>query len=270
MVGAIASYGQDCPDRLCLHRVRGREPALGRPLPELRHLEHPGRGGAGTIRPGQGVRPGGRPGPHHRGRRPDRRPPAHRRRGARPRPRRRPGPGSVVLLAGEPGIGKSTLLLGVLAGLAADGPVLYVCAEESREQVRLRAERLGALHPGLLLAAETDLGVVRTLVEQVRPTVVVVDSVQTVADPELAGAPGGVGAGPRGRRPAGARWPRSAPSPPSWSARSPRTAPSPAPRRSSTWSTWSSTSRATSTTPCAWSAAPRTASGPPTRSAASR
>ena len=102
-------------------------------------------------------------------------------------------PGSVVLLAGEPGIGKSTLLLGVLAGLAADGPVLYVCAEESREQVRLRAERLGALHPGLLLAAETDLGVVRTLVEQVRPTVVVVDSVQTVADPELAGAPGGVG-----------------------------------------------------------------------------
>jgi DNA repair protein RadA/Sms len=102
-------------------------------------------------------------------------------------------PGSVVLLAGEPGIGKSTLLLGVLAGLATDGPVLYVCAEESREQVRLRAERLGALHPGLLLAAETDLGTVRALVEQVRPTVVVVDSVQTVADPELAGAPGGVG-----------------------------------------------------------------------------
>src|SRR5215217_7777893 len=92
-----------------------------------------------------------------------------------------PVPGSVVLLAGEPGIGKSTLLLGVLAGLAADGPVLYVCAEESREQVRLRAERLGALHPGLLLAAETDLGAVRALVEQVRPKVVVVDSVQTVA-----------------------------------------------------------------------------------------
>ena len=102
-------------------------------------------------------------------------------------------PGSVVLLAGEPGIGKSTLLLGVLAGLAADGPVLYVCAEESREQVRLRAERLGALHPRLLLAAETDLGAVRANIEQLRPRVVVVDSVQTVADPELAGAPGGVG-----------------------------------------------------------------------------
>ena len=101
--------------------------------------------------------------------------------------------GSVVLLAGEPGIGKSTLLLGVLAGLAEDGRVLYVCAEESREQVRLRAERLGALHPDLYLAAETDLGAIRTLVDQVGPRVVVVDSVQTVADPELAGAPGGVG-----------------------------------------------------------------------------
>jgi DNA repair protein RadA/Sms len=101
--------------------------------------------------------------------------------------------GSVVLLAGEPGIGKSTLLLGVLAGLAEGARVLYVCAEESREQVRLRAERLGALHPELYLAAETDLGAVRALVDQVAPQVVVVDSVQTVADPELAGAPGGVG-----------------------------------------------------------------------------
>src|SRR6266516_29320 len=101
--------------------------------------------------------------------------------------------GSVVLLAGEPGIGKSTLLLGVLARLAAEARVLYVCAEESLEQVRLRAERLGALHPELYLAAETDLGAVRTLIERTAPRVVVVDSVQTVGDPELAGAPGGVG-----------------------------------------------------------------------------
>ncbi len=102
--------------------------------------------------------------------------------------------GSVVLLAGEPGIGKSTLLLGVLAGLAAKvGRVLYVCAEESREQVRLRAERLDALHPELWLAAETNLGAVRAAIEDLAPRVVVGDSVQTVADPELAGAPGGVG-----------------------------------------------------------------------------
>jgi len=101
--------------------------------------------------------------------------------------------GSVVLLAGEPGIGKSTLLLAVLAKLATEGRVLYVCAEESREQVRLRAERLDALHPDLYLAAETDLGTVRELIEGMVPRVVVVDSVQTIADPELAGAPGGVG-----------------------------------------------------------------------------
>src|SRR5919201_559152 len=100
--------------------------------------------------------------------------------------------GSAVLLAGEPGIGKSTLLLQVLARLAAAGPVLYVSAEESREQVRLRAERVGALHPALMLADQTDLPAVRALVEQVAPRVLVVDSVQTVADPELAGAPGSV------------------------------------------------------------------------------
>jgi DNA repair protein RadA/Sms len=102
-------------------------------------------------------------------------------------------PGVVVLLAGEPGIGKSTLLLGMLARLAEDGRVLYVCAEESREQVRLRAERLGALQRELYLSAETDLGAIRALILDTRPRVVVVDSIQTIADPELPGAPGGVG-----------------------------------------------------------------------------
>ncbi|MDD9205368.1 AAA family ATPase, partial [Georgenia sp. 10Sc9-8] len=77
-------------------------------------------------------------------------------------------PGAVVLMAGEPGVGKSTLLLDVAARAAAgsDGtagrsrPVLYVTGEESTSQVRLRADRIGALHPNLLLAAETDLGAV--------------------------------------------------------------------------------------------------------------
>jgi DNA repair protein RadA/Sms len=104
--------------------------------------------------------------------------------------------GSVVLLAGEPGIGKSTLLTQVLARLAGNGSgprpgrVLYVSAEESMDQVRLRAERLGALHPSLYLTAQTDVAAITQLVAELDPDVLVVDSVQTVADPELAGGPG--------------------------------------------------------------------------------
>lgn len=103
-------------------------------------------------------------------------------------------PGSVTLLGGEPGVGKSTLLLQVLAGTAAaDRPVLYVTAEESAQQVRRRAERLGALRPDIFLAAETDLEAIVAHVDAVRPALVVVDSVQTIADPALGSAPGSVG-----------------------------------------------------------------------------
>lgn len=104
-------------------------------------------------------------------------------------------PGAVVLLAGEPGVGKSTLLLDVAARVArADGQrVLYVTGEESAGQVRLRAERIGALAPGLLLAAETDLGAVLGHIEATSPTMLVVDSVQTIASAQVEGAPGGVG-----------------------------------------------------------------------------
>jgi DNA repair protein RadA/Sms len=103
-------------------------------------------------------------------------------------------PGSVTLLGGEPGIGKSTLLLQVLAGLAARGArALLVSAEESRQQVRLRAERVGALAPSLWLAAETSLPAVIGFVDEVRPDVLVLDSIQTVFDPELGSAPGSVG-----------------------------------------------------------------------------
>ena len=102
-------------------------------------------------------------------------------------------PGAVVLLAGEPGAGKSTLALEVAARAAREGTrVLYVTGEESAAQVRLRAGRTGALEPELWLAAETDLGAVLAHVEAVQPDLLVVDSVQTVASAEVDGTAGGV------------------------------------------------------------------------------
>ncbi|WP_342372893.1 DNA repair protein RadA [Propioniciclava soli] len=102
-------------------------------------------------------------------------------------------PGSVVLLGGEPGVGKSTLLLEAAARWAAGGRrTLYVTAEESAAQVRLRADRTDALHPELYLAAESDLGVVLGHVEELAPTLLVIDSVQTVTAPGTEGVPGGV------------------------------------------------------------------------------
>lgn len=103
-------------------------------------------------------------------------------------------PGSVVLLAGEPGVGKSTLLLAAAQAWAdgGNGRVLVVTGEESAAQVRLRADRLGALHPDVYLAAETDLAAVLGHVDQVVPSLLIVDSVQTVATAEVDGATGGV------------------------------------------------------------------------------
>lgn len=104
-------------------------------------------------------------------------------------------PGTVVLLAGEPGVGKSTLLLDVAQQWAATGgggPALVISAEESVGQVRLRAERVGALHEQLYLAAETDLAAVLGHLDTVKPGLLVLDSVQTVAAPGIDGVPGGV------------------------------------------------------------------------------
>ena len=99
-------------------------------------------------------------------------------------------PGSVTLLGGEPGIGKSTLLLQLLA--AWQGRTLYVSAEESAQQVRLRAERLDAVRPDLWLLPETSLPHIVRAIDEVQPQLVVIDSIQTVADPELGSAPGSV------------------------------------------------------------------------------
>src|ERR1700677_3668424 len=101
-------------------------------------------------------------------------------------------PGAVLLLAGEPGVGKSTLLLEAGALVAASGPVLYITGEESAAQVRLRADRLGAIHENLYLAAETDLDAVVTHVETVRPRLLIIDSAPTIAAGDVDGVPGGV------------------------------------------------------------------------------
>jgi DNA repair protein RadA/Sms len=101
--------------------------------------------------------------------------------------------GAAVLLAGEPGVGKSTLLLEVASRTARSGRrVLYVTGEESASQVRLRADRTGAVHDELYLAAETDLGALLGHVNEVRPELLVVDSVQTIGAADVDGVPGGV------------------------------------------------------------------------------
>lgn len=104
-------------------------------------------------------------------------------------------PGAVALLAGEPGVGKSTLLLETAYRWAvggSGGPSLYITGEESAGQVRLRAERTDSLHPELYLGADSDLASVLGHVDAVKPGLLIVDSVQTVQSPSVEGSPGGV------------------------------------------------------------------------------
>ena len=102
-------------------------------------------------------------------------------------------PGSLVLISGEPGIGKSTLLLQASAAMAeVKGKVAYVSGEETQHQIKLRAERLSITGDGLFLLAETDLGVILDQIDQLAPSLVVIDSIQTVFLPELGNTPGSV------------------------------------------------------------------------------
>jgi DNA repair protein RadA/Sms len=100
--------------------------------------------------------------------------------------------GSVILIGGDPGIGKSTLLLQALAGMAASLPVLYVSGEESTSQIALRARRLGLGDARIPLLAEIDLERIQSEIGSRRPQVVVIDSIQTMYSPLLQSAPGSV------------------------------------------------------------------------------
>ena len=102
-------------------------------------------------------------------------------------------PGSLILIGGDPGIGKSTLLLQVSALLSNQNHrVLYVSGEESIRQTKLRAERLGVQSPELYIYAETNLEMISETIEQTQPKFVIIDSIQTVHHPEVTSAPGSV------------------------------------------------------------------------------
>lgn len=101
-------------------------------------------------------------------------------------------PGSLVLIGGDPGIGKSTLLLQVSTQLANKGTVLYVSGEESAEQIKLRSERLGDIDNEFYLYAETNMQAVRSQVEGIKPDFLIIDSIQTIMSPEISGVQGSV------------------------------------------------------------------------------
>jgi len=102
-------------------------------------------------------------------------------------------PGSLLLVGGDPGIGKSTLLLQLARAFAIDGrKVLYVSGEESEQQIRLRAERLGSVPANLLLLCETDLETVLETAMSVKPDALIADSIQTLSRADLEGGPGTV------------------------------------------------------------------------------
>ena len=102
-------------------------------------------------------------------------------------------PGSLTLVGGDPGIGKSTLLLQVCRHMAADGrKVLYISGEESLRQIKIRANRLGQFSDNLLLLCETNLGTVENTIKSVMPDITIIDSIQTMYHEDISSAPGSV------------------------------------------------------------------------------
>ncbi|HGI1281368.1 TPA: DNA repair protein RadA [Streptococcus pyogenes] len=101
-------------------------------------------------------------------------------------------PGSLILIGGDPGIGKSTLLLQVSTQLANKGTVLYASGEESAEQIKLRSERLGDIDNEFYLYAETNMQAIRTEIENIKPDFLIIDSIQTIMSPDITGVQGSV------------------------------------------------------------------------------
>ena len=102
-------------------------------------------------------------------------------------------PGSLSIIAGDPGVGKSSLTIKVCANVAkGGGPVLYVTGEESARQVKLRADRLGAIQENLYILSETNLDVIEQQVAKIKPVMLVIDSIQTTYRPDIQSAPGSI------------------------------------------------------------------------------
>jgi Predicted ATP-dependent serine protease len=174
-----------------------------------------------------------------------------------------------VLIGGDPGIGKSTLLLQAVDALAGQMKVLYVTGEESGAQLALRSRRLDLTGAHVRVLAEINLERILATIETEQPAFCVIDSIQTLYSEQLTSAPGSVAQ----VRECSAQLtlpPSRAAAPSCWWATSPRTAAWPARACWSTSSTRCCTSRATPTPASAWCAPSRTASAPSTRSACSR
>jgi len=100
--------------------------------------------------------------------------------------------GSLVLVGGDPGIGKSTLILQICNSIKTDSKIVYISGEESIKQIKIRADRLGVRNPNLLMVSETNFKAIQVISEQEKPALIVVDSIQTMFNEELSSAPGSV------------------------------------------------------------------------------